>query len=72
MGLQQFSFGTFDGLRLSHIPAVFTHDDLNLGGGRSDVITTTHNTISASVTQTTVSLTYGATEDLTFPSASLS
>jgi hypothetical protein len=51
MGLQQFSFGTFDGLRLSHIPAVFTHDDFNLGGGRSDVITT-DNTISASVTQT--------------------
>jgi hypothetical protein len=52
MGLQQFSFGTFDGLRLSHIPAVFTHDDFDLGGGRSDVITTT------------VSLTYGATEHL--------
>jgi hypothetical protein len=63
MGLQQFSFGTFDGLRLSHIPAVFTHDDFDLGGGRSDVITT-DNTISASVTQTTVSLTYGATEHL--------
>ena len=62
-GLQQFSFETFDGLRLSHIPAVFTHDDFDLGGGRSDVITT-DNTISASVTQTTVSLTYGATEHL--------
>jgi hypothetical protein len=61
--LQQFSFETFDGLRLSHIPAVFTHDDANLGGGRSDVITT-NNAISASVTQTTVSLTYGATEHL--------
>src|SRR6476660_2940516 len=36
--LQQFSFGTFDGLRLSHIPAVFTHDDFMLGGGRADVI----------------------------------
>jgi len=40
MALQQFSFSTFDGLRLSHIPGVFTHDDFQLGGGRSDVITT--------------------------------
>ena len=62
-GLQQFSFETFDGLRLSHIPAVFTHDDSSLGGGRADVITT-NNTIGASVTQSTFSLTYGATEHL--------
>jgi hypothetical protein len=62
-GLQQFSFETFDGLRLSHIPAVFTHDDFMLGGGRADVITT-NNAISASVTQSTFSLTYGATEHL--------
>jgi hypothetical protein len=60
-GLQQFSFDTFDGLRLAHIPAVFTHDDSSLGGGRTDVITT-DNAISASVTQSTFSLTYGATE----------
>jgi hypothetical protein len=59
--LQQFSFETFDGLSLSHIPGVFTHDDFNLGGGRADVITT-QNTIAASVTQSTFSLTYGATE----------
>ena len=61
--MQQFSFETFDGLRLSHVPAVFTHDDADLGGGRSDVIAT-NNAIAASVTQTTVSLTYGATERL--------
>ena len=61
--LQQFSFETFDGLRLSHIPAVFTHDDFLLGGGRADVITT-NNAIAASVTQSTLSLTYGATERL--------
>ena len=59
--LQQFSFETFDGVRLSHIPGVFTHDDFNLGGGRADVITT-QNAIGASVTQSTFSLTYGATE----------
>jgi len=61
--LQQFSFDTFDGLRLSHVPAVFTHDDFALGGGRADVITTS-NAISASVSQSTLSLTYGATEHL--------
>ena len=48
--MQQFSFETFDGLRLRHIPAVFTHDDFNLGGGRADVITT-NNAITASVSQ---------------------
>jgi hypothetical protein len=65
--LQQFSFETFDGLRLSHIPGVFTHDDFQLGGGRADVITT-NNAIAASVTQSTLSLTYGATErfDISF------
>ena len=65
--LQQFSFETFDGLSLSHIPAVFTHDDFALGGGRADVITTT-NAITASVSQSAFSLTYGATErfDISF------
>ena len=57
--LQQFSFQTFDGLRLSHIPGVFTHDDFQLGGGRADFITT-QNAISASVSQQTVWMTYGA------------
>lgn len=61
--LQQFSFETFDGLRLSHIPGVFTHDDFNLGGGRADFITT-QNAITASVSQSTLSLTYGAAERL--------
>ena len=51
--MQQFSFQTFDGLRLSHIPGVFTHDDAFLGGGRADFITT-QNAISASVSQQTV------------------
>jgi hypothetical protein len=59
--LQQFSFQTFDGLRLSHIPAVFTHDDFQLGGGRSDFITT-QNAMSASVSQSTASLTLGVTD----------
>jgi len=61
--LQQFSFQTFDGLRLSHIPAVFTHDDFQLGGGRADFITT-QNALSASVSQSTASLTFGVTDRL--------
>jgi hypothetical protein len=61
--LQQFSFQTFDGLRLSHIPGVFTHDDFQLGGGRADFITT-QNAISASVSQQVVWLTYGAASRL--------
>lgn len=40
---------------------MFTHDEFILGGGRADVNTTT-NAISASVTQSTLSLTYGAAE----------
>jgi hypothetical protein len=59
--LQQFSFKTFDGLRLSHIPAAFTHDEFELGGGRADVITA-QNAIAASVTQSTFSLTYGPSD----------
>jgi hypothetical protein len=61
--LQQFSFQTFDGLRLSHVPAIFTHDDFQLGGGRSDFITTA-NAMSASVSQSTTSLTFGVTDRL--------
>jgi hypothetical protein len=61
--LQQFSFQTFDGLRLSHMRAVFTHDDAQLGGGRADVITT-ENAIQASVTQNSAVLTYGVTDRL--------
>ncbi len=61
--LQQFDFQAFDGLPLSHIPAVFTHDDANLGGGRADVITT-QNSIATSVMQSTTFLTYGVTDRL--------
>ena len=59
--LQQFDFHAFDGLGLSHIPAIFKHDEAELGGGRADIITT-QNTIAASVTQSTTFLTFGATD----------
>jgi hypothetical protein len=61
--LQQFDFHSFDGLPLSHVPAVFTHDDAQLGGGRADIITT-DSAIAASVTQSTTFITFGVTDRL--------
>ena len=46
------------GADLDSIPAVFTHDDAQLGGGRSDVVTTT-NAIEANVDQCVLFLSYG-------------
>jgi len=57
---QFFSFDSIEGLKLDAIPAVFTHDDYQSGGGRADVVTT-RNSIEASVTQMTAALTYGVT-----------
>jgi hypothetical protein len=55
---QQFAFTSIEGIHLSRVPAVFRHDTAELGGGRSDVVTTS-NTIEASVSQFTSFLTYG-------------
>jgi hypothetical protein len=55
---QYFSFDALEGMDLERVPAVFTHDDFQLGGGRSDVVVTT-NTIKASVGQFTGVLTFG-------------
>jgi hypothetical protein len=55
---QHFSFDSIEGLDLGSVPAVFTHDSANLGGGRSDVVTTV-NSISPSVDQSVLFLTYG-------------
>ena len=60
---QQFTFDTVEGLDLDNIPAVFTHDGSELGGGRADVVTTI-NSINAKVNQSTAFLTYGATDRL--------
>ena len=38
---QHFGFDSLEGLSLGSMPAVFTHDDAQLGGGRSDLVTTT-------------------------------
>jgi hypothetical protein len=55
---QHFSFDTLEGVPLSDVPAVFTHDGSQLGGGRSDLVVT-QNSIQASVNQSVLFVTYG-------------
>jgi hypothetical protein len=55
---QHFGFDSLEGQSLDSIPSVFTHDDAQLGGGRTDVVTTL-NSIDASVGQSVVFLSYG-------------
>lgn len=58
---QFFSFDRLDGVSLTGVPAVFTHDDFQAGGGRTDVVFT-QNAIKADVHQYTGALTYGITD----------
>jgi hypothetical protein len=58
---QRFSFDTVEGLDLGHIPAVFTHDNAFLRGGREDVVVTS-NSIQATVNQSTTFVTVGVTD----------
>jgi len=60
---QQFNFDTIEGVDLDNVPAVFTHDGFELGGGRADIVTTT-NAIDARVSQLTAFLTYGLSDSL--------
>jgi len=60
---QRLSFDTIEGIELGHIPAVFTHDDAELLGGREDVVTTT-NAIDATVTRSATFISYGVTNRL--------
>jgi hypothetical protein len=55
---QHFGFDEIEGVELGSVPAVFTHDDAELGGGRSDVVTT-RTGIDASVDQSVASFTFG-------------
>ncbi len=55
---QYISFDSLEGVSLRRIPAVFTHDDYQLGGGVTDIVTTT-NAIKANVAQFTGLVTYG-------------
>ena len=61
--VQVFSFDSLDGIDLRHVPAVFTHDDAQLGGGRTDVVVT-DNALNLSVGQFTGLMTYGVTDRL--------
>jgi hypothetical protein len=58
---QRFTFDSIEGLDLNKVPAVFTHDNAALRGGREDVVTTA-NQIHASVNQSTIYMTLGVTE----------
>jgi hypothetical protein len=63
VALQRFSFDRVEGLDLEHVPAVFTHDNAQLRGGREDVVTT-QNSIEASVAQFITFVTMGVTDRL--------
>ena len=58
---QRFSFQSVEGLDLNRVPAVFTHDNAQLLGGRQYVITTL-NSIQASIAQYTTYVTFGITD----------
>jgi hypothetical protein len=55
---QRFTFDTVEGLDLTKVPAVFTHDNAQQLGGRQDVVTTI-NAIAATVSQFTTFVTFG-------------
>jgi hypothetical protein len=58
---QRFTFDTVEGVDLGDVPAVFTHDNAFLLGGREDVVTTA-NSIEATVSQSTMFVTLGVTD----------
>jgi len=58
---QRLKFDSIEGMDLKSIPAVFTHDNAELRGGREDVITTV-NSIDSEVTRSAAFITYGATD----------
>jgi hypothetical protein len=59
---QSFTFDTIEGMDLSSVPAVFTHDGA-APGGKADVVYTS-NSLDARVGQFTTFLTYGFTDSL--------
>jgi hypothetical protein len=60
---QRYKYDTIEGLDLDRIPAVFTHDNAFLRGGREDVVTTS-SAIDARVSQATTFVTLGVTDRL--------
>ena len=61
LAFQRFTFDAIEGLALDKVPAVFTHDNAILRGGREDVVTTV-NSIDATVSQLTTFVTVGVTD----------
>lgn len=59
--LQRFTFDSIEGIPMGQVPAVFTHDNAQLLGGREDVVTTL-NHIGADVNQSTFFVTMGVTD----------
>ena len=59
--MQRFTFDTVEGLSLGQVPAVFTHDNAQLLGGRQDVVTTV-NSIEATVNQFSGFVTIGISD----------
>jgi hypothetical protein len=60
---QRSTFDSIEDIDLDAVPAVFTHDNAQLLGGRQDVVTTV-NSINASVSQYTTFFTVGVTNRL--------
>jgi hypothetical protein len=60
---QRFDFDSIEGIPMNNVPAVFTHDDAALLGGRQDVISTSTR-IEAKVDQFTFFSTVGLTDRL--------
>jgi hypothetical protein len=60
---QRLSFDSIEGVDLNNVPAVFTHDDAALLGGREDVVTTV-NAIQARVSRSSAFISYGVTNTL--------
>jgi hypothetical protein len=60
---QRYSYDSVEGIDLGNVPAVFTHDNASLLGGREDLVVT-QNAIEAVVNRSTMFLTLGITDRL--------
>jgi hypothetical protein len=60
---QRLAFDSIEAMDLQSVPAVFTHDNAELRGGREDVIATV-NSIDSEVTRSAAFITYGVTNRL--------
>ncbi len=63
LNYQQFRFNSLEGVNLSDFKTTYRHEDFQLGGGRTDLITG-DNSLDASIGQVIAFLTYGFTDSL--------